>query len=176
VSISESELVAQAALLLAPHFDLLSEVRLRDPLTAIDLRIDFLAWPKDPEFPFDMCGLEIKRPALGREYVAALKQAIDYRRAVVVDSRCADWVGCAPGAVFLFHGGETEAEGGHASHYGAIRLAGRFNVGELALHPWDGPRLEIARAPIWSAHNGTTGTGVAWPRERRVGNGRRRAA
>lgn len=173
--ISEAELVVQAEHLLEPHFELLSEVRLRDPLTAIDLRIDLLAWPKEPTFPFDLCGLEIKRPVVGREYVGALKQAIDYRRAVVVDSRCTEWVGCVPGAVFVFHGGEAEPEGEHPSHYGAIRLAGRFNVGELTLHPSDGVRLEIARAPIWSARNGTTATGVAWPRERRVGNGRRRA-
>jgi len=176
---SEQELVVDARRLLEPHFHLLEEVRLRDPLTAIDLRVDLLAWPKAEDFPFDLVAVEVKRPIReGRDYVSALKQCMDYRRSVIVDGRCKRCFGWVLPAVFLFHGrpcnGSPNHE--HPSCYGAIRLAGRLNIGELVRHAYDGARLEICEEPIWSARNGTTGTGLTWPRARRVGNSRRRSS
>jgi hypothetical protein len=173
----ERELVAEAERTLETDFHLLSEAWLRDPLTSVDLRIDLLAWPKIENFPFDLMGVEVKRPVRqNRDYVAALKQCVDYRRAVVVDDRCQHCFGWMLAAVFLFCGRESHDTVHHDGVYGAARLAGRFNVGELVRHPWTGARLEIAETPIWSLQGGVTGMGVAWPAERRVGNGRRRSA
>jgi hypothetical protein len=184
----EAAMVAVARERLAPHFHLLPEAWL-EHCAGARLRIDLLAWPKQPDdFPFRLIGVEVKRPDLGSngftKFAQALKQCCDYAHSVIVDERCTRSRGLAPAAVFLYHGAVAD-EGASifadppapmGMHPGAVRLAGKFNVGELVNHPYDGFRLEIGAAPLWSEHKGVTGAGARWPARRLIGNSRRRAA
>jgi hypothetical protein len=178
---SEVQLGAWLRETLGQSFYLTPEVWLRNPLCDANLRVDILAAPKREGFPFDLFGIEIKRfECEGGDYVSALAQCEDYRRCVVADFRHKDLCGLQLGAVFLFRGrrqlGVGRYDDSHQVRYGAIRAAGKRNVGEIVLHRWEGLRFEISDNPVWTLSKGTTDTGVAWPKLRRIGNSSRRDA
>ncbi len=178
---TEPELSAWLRETLDPSFYLTPEVWLRNPLSDANLRIDFLAAPKRDDFPFDLFGIEIKRHGCeGSDYVSALAQCEDYRRCVVADFNHKNVCGLQLGAVFLFRGqwqlGVGRYDDENAIRCGAIRAFGKRNVGEIVLHRYQAVRFEICDQPIWTLSKGATGSGVVWPKLRRIGNSARREA
>jgi hypothetical protein len=142
---------------------------LRDSQSGIDFRVDFLDQRRDgSDFPFDPVAIEVKRSdAVYGAYILALKQCVDYRGCVVVDQRLPSLKGIAVPAVFLWRGqwmkGPTSRGGAGTVQPGfrdgAIRMAGKSNVGEIVHHIYQGMRFEISDTPLWSALGGLTG---AW--------------
>lgn len=170
---SEAENVQAIHDALSPYFELTSEVWLRHPLTGADHRIDLLAEPRD-EFPFPLMGVEVKTSRRHRHFAhltQALKQCVDYRQCVINDQRLPQHRGLMLPAVALYAG---DAEWPDAEWM--ERLLGKWNVGSFRAERYRGLTLRISAAPIWTQRDGTTGTGAKWPAQRRVGNGRRRAA
>lgn len=178
MSATETESVAALLQALEPHFHIHPEVWLRHPLTGADHRIDMLALPRADliaaEFPFERLGVEVKRTD---EYTSpqrttqALKQCVDYRMCVINDRRLPALRGTWVPAVAL-HIGNTP----WPDAYWMERLLGKWNVGSLRYERWGGLTLRISAESIWRTRDGVTGVGVTWPAERRIGNGKRRAA
>lgn len=164
---------------LEPHFDLYQEVWLREPLFGFDSRIDVLAIPKEPlaeRFPFAMLGVEIKNDSykIGHR-TQAFKQCIDYRRCVINDrrlpSRRSLWVPC----VALYRGRDAPTHlGDHYDDGELVRLAGKFNVGVLEHHHYNGLELRVCEERIWSTRWGVSDAKTTWPDTRLVANSTRR--
>jgi hypothetical protein len=182
---TEAELSQALSTKLEPYFWLIPEVWLRDPLSGASLRVDFVGLPKPTEqqFPLDVIAVEVKRPdTYGKQYIQALKQCIDYKRCVIDDERAKRCRGLTPAAVFLCRGQRDGLYENHVgvvgpdAHFGLVRLAGKFNVGEAALCPKLGVELAISDTRIWTARDGTTGAGEGWLPMRRIGNSTRRVA
>ena len=157
---SEIEVVQEFKALALPHFALLEEVWMKH-IDGHNLRIDFLAKPRDPEnFPVKprLIGFEIKRDHEEfKTYSKALKQAIDYRHASVKDIRCPDLAGVTPMFIFVYP--PYEHDMGWSG--GADRLAGRYNVGTASVEEnWRGEEaltLRCAGTRIWDSLRGPQG-------------------
>jgi hypothetical protein len=178
---TEIEISARLVKLLEPHFWVVSEVWLRDPVGGAHLRVDHIAIPRDPaSLPFEFLAFEVKAERTdGAAYIQAFKQCIDYKRCVIDDERAKRAWGLFPSAVFLFRGDQRPAgvyQTRDETRWALVRLAGKFNVGDAIDDPQDGLSLLISDSRIWTAQKGLTGRGLQWPQARRVGNSKRRAA
>lgn len=179
---TETENLAAVKATLDPHFHLVDEVWLRHPTSGIALRVDLVAIPRQPlldaGFPFDVWGIEVKRSDLGvGELTKAFKQCCDYAVCIIDDDRAKVCCGLNLAAVALYTGATTDDSYRYATdaHGPLLRFLGKFNVGELRHHHWDGLQLAVSATPLWTSRNGLTGNGRKFPQLRRLGNGRRRA-
>lgn len=167
--------------LLEPHFTVIPEVWIREPMRGMTVRLDFAAVTPDTlldaGFPFDVLGIEVKTTGLdGRVRRHALGQCFSYRGCVFVDRRLPKPRGLFVPAVALYtadrsrYGELSEKD----AFYGEVRLAGTQSVGVLVHHPRDGLQLELAAERIWNQRRGVTGVGSNWPSARRFANSTRR--
>lgn len=158
------------------HFILRKQVQMKH-LDGTRLRIDYLGRPKDPaQMPWlSYAGFELKATteAIG-ELCSALKQAIDYRHAVITDKRFPRLHQRTPPFVFVYPDAGQEDFGGAKTVYGgAIRVAGQYNVG-LARHEiyYGSSRvaLHISGTLLWCSAQGSRGVA------KNFGIGRRRGS
>lgn len=149
--------------MLEDEFILIRQWRLR-LLSGAYRRMDYLVIPLGP-FPVEWFGIEVKRGYEHfREFTAALAQAIEYRHAEVADPRIKGrYLGQRPPHVYVFP--PIEGDGLYPGmRAGAVRLAGKFNVGVLVPYPVDawrgeGFRFEMADDCLYG--NGGWVTGLA---------------
>ncbi len=172
--------------LVIDRFTLIPQARLR-LIDGRRRRMDYLAVPDAPEgFPVPWVGIECKYGYGGfRDFTAALVQAIEYRHATVIDPRCIEYVGQQPPFVFLFPmlDGTASSEGEPASIYagwagGALRLAGKFNVGVIRTRPTFGIHsqpspyyFEVGADRLWDSQWGMRGRGEVYGTGRKRGLG-----
>lgn len=161
---------------MAPRFKLVSEVRV-EHLDGSKIRMDMVAIAREPNdllpdhrfHRFHLIGVEVKYGYDSlRSFNRALKQAIDYRHSRIIDKRSKHHQGVVPEYVFVFPDFDpavdlTASEIYRGGYYGAVRLAGMFNVGVIReLRPsWNvrGSQLEfrVSDTPIWRTDYGVVG-------------------
>ena len=180
---TEAENLAELLPLLEPHFEINTEVRLRDPNSGHDRRIDIVVRPRQPLvdalFPFDLVGIEVKPTEQdGADRIQALKQCVDYQQSVIYSSKMTAWSGLYLHATFLYTGSDPRPYWHHSvdSDFGLLRLAAKFNVGRLHNNYGDLAMVMAQSHPIWSSTSGVTGYGTSWPRSRRLAHSKQRRA
>lgn len=131
------------------------------------VRIDYIAIPKS-SFPADCIGIEIKcRYQKFQEVTAALKQAIDYRHSAIIDRRSTAHLGHTPKFVLVYPYPNYD-DGAPVGRWmaGAVRMAGRYNVGYLNLYRnWSGqPVIEaqVSGQTIWHSLYGVLSNAEKW--------------
>ena len=151
----EEDAVAALCGALAPHFNLFREIEV-----AVDgrlCRIDCIAC--DPTTKW-VLGFEVKRgffqPA---EYATALKQAADYRAAVIVDPALPLLKGKRLAATLIFPNWIAGAAPRKAGRYtemarGMELLAAKFKVGTAEITLAHGLFLTMAQGRLWSTSMG----------------------
>jgi hypothetical protein len=154
---TEIEVTQEFRALASPYFRLLPEVWMKH-LDGSRLRMDFLARPQDPSlFPVTppLIGFEVKRDHDEFKTLSkALKQAVDYRHSAIDDRRIPKLCGITPLFVFVYPPYEDEEN----MWAGAVRLAGRYNVGVAAASTlWNGAEaleLRVADGRLWDSERG----------------------
>lgn len=136
---------------LSQYFDLLYEVQLQSSsFEKKKLRIDLLAIAKeDPRY---IIGIEVK-PGFYRmsDYAKAIKQAADYRGAVVKDERIPELTGKVLAATLVFprwNGGHDEIGEYSKEARGMEILAHHFRVGFVS-REIDGVHLIMNEKRLW---------------------------
>lgn len=184
---TEAENLAELLPLLEPHFEINTEVRLRDPNSGHDRRIDIVVRPRqqlvDALFPFDLVGIEVKPTEQdGADRIQALKQCVDYQQSVIYSSKMATWSGLYLHATFLYTGSDPRPYWHHSvdgSDFGLLRFAAKFNVGRLHNNYGDLAMVMAQSHTIWSSRwpdGGVSGSGARWPRSRRLAHSKQRRA
>lgn len=147
--------------IMSPYFHLLPEVNLRHH-DGSPMRIDWVGIPRSKEELswLDIAGFEIKRDLrpIGK-LTAALEQGRDYRDAKIIDHRCKNFRGKRLPFVFIFPDPTIEFESRFLMHEGAVRLAGKNNVGMLKHEFHHGhPRvmLKCSAGRLWGSDIGSS--------------------
>lgn len=147
------------------YFLLLPEVQMRH-MDGSKLRIDYVGYPRDETLraAWGLVGFEIKRGYVGfKDIGRVLKQAMDYRHAVLADSRIktrSGFVGKPLGFVFVWPPlpGFYERGGSYSLNSwteGAVRVAGHYNVGTVAFRQYtEAPGLYVSGSRLWDASDG----------------------
>jgi len=176
---NESHTRAVFERLMGRYFWLLPEVWM-EHVSGKRLRIDYIGRPFC-EFQRCLVGFELKGASTEfAGFSQALKQSIDYRHSVIVDKRCRLWKERTPLFIFVYYPvfvnryyltSVTERKIYEGWIAGAVRLAGKYNVGLVnTTNRWDGVRLEVSDTPIWDEKRGLRGNGLEFGTARKPGS------
>ena len=145
---------------LGVHFDFYQEVGAADRVTGQKYRFDAVSVCESTGY---LLGWEFKRShLLKKEFGKALKQAADYREAVITDAKLSSLHGKQVEACIVF----PDWDGLHASGRmdnakeadGMRLMASYFRVGTLAHRmPTDDLRIIVGEQPIWHSTTGWNG-------------------
>jgi hypothetical protein len=169
--IAESEVSAIFKSMIQPYFDLVAQGQMRH-VDGKRLRIDYLGVPL-VVFPAEVVGFELKGPYQGfKDYTQALKQGIDYRHSTIEDKRLARFEGVRPDFIFICYPAfERQNSTLREWANGAIRLAGRYNVGMLNLLGYRyGVELTVGAERLWHSRNGLRADADTFATHRLPGN------